>query len=57
MSMITEENTPQEIVALLAKVKEMRDCQRSFRKSLIKAWDNRAQLLEKEVDEMIEKII
>lgn len=55
--MVTDENTQQEIVALLAKVKEMRDCQKNFRKSLIKAWDNRAQLLEKEVDEMIEKII
>lgn len=56
-AVIVAPEVAKEIIALLAKVKEMRDCQKNFRKSLIKAWDNQSQLLEKEVDEMIEKII
>ena len=43
-------------IGLAKKVKEMRACQRNFRKTRITAWDYKAQNLEREVDEIIKHL-
>ena len=43
-------------IGLAKKVKEMRACQRNFRKTRITAWDYKAQRLECEVDEIIKQL-
>lgn len=54
--MVTDENTPQEIVALLAKVKEMREAQRHFDEKRITGWMYKVQRLGAEIDEALNEI-